>query len=150
MEGQTCLLSGGASDSPVHHRTVAVDGPVRFSFLFWRRRPLQILGSWRTGHCPMPPADRWRGPRVARGLHGRPLRWRSLAHRTVWCTTGQSGELKPYAADEFPRVASSPELALRTGHCPVHHRTVRCTQTEQHLAVHSQLSFIEISPVSST
>jgi hypothetical protein len=42
---------------------------------------------------PVPPADRWRGPRVARGLRGRPLRWRPLAHRTVWCTTGQSSEL---------------------------------------------------------
>jgi hypothetical protein len=39
------------------------------------------------------PADRWRGPRVTRGLRGRPLRWRPLAHRTVRCTTGQSGEL---------------------------------------------------------
>jgi hypothetical protein len=50
------------------------------------------------------PADRWRGPRVARGLRGRPLRWRPLAHRTVWCTTGQSG--------------APPDS-------PVHHRTVR-------------------------
>jgi hypothetical protein len=40
---------------------------------------------------PVPPADRWRGPRVARGLRGRPLRWRPLAHRTVRWTTGQSG-----------------------------------------------------------
>jgi hypothetical protein len=69
------------------------------SFLFWRRRPLQIRGSWRTKHCrctpdsPVPPADRWRGPRVARGLRGRPLRWWPMAHRTVRCTTGQSGEL---------------------------------------------------------
>jgi hypothetical protein len=39
------------------------------------------------------PADRWRGPRVTRGLRDRPLRWRPLAHRTVRCTTGQSGEL---------------------------------------------------------
>jgi hypothetical protein len=59
---------------------------------------------WRTGQSgaspdsPVPPADRWLGPRVARGLRGRPLRgrplrWRPLAHRTVRCTTGQSGEL---------------------------------------------------------
>jgi hypothetical protein len=41
----------------------------------------------------VPPTDRWRGPRVARGLRDRPLRWRPLAHRTVRCTTGQSGEL---------------------------------------------------------
>jgi hypothetical protein len=55
----------------------------------------------------VPPVDRWRGPRVARGLRGRPLRWRPLAHRTVRCTTGQSS---------FPRVACSPEsnLAHRT------------------------------------
>jgi hypothetical protein len=33
---------------------------------------------------PVPPADCWRGPRVARRLHGRPLRWRPLAHWTVW------------------------------------------------------------------
>jgi hypothetical protein len=42
---------------------------------------------------PVPPADRWCGPRVAHVLRGRPLRWRPLAHRTVRCTTGQSGEL---------------------------------------------------------
>jgi hypothetical protein len=45
-----------------------------------------------SGRCtpdsPVLPADRWRGPRVARGLRGRPLHWRPLAHRTVWCTTG--------------------------------------------------------------
>ena len=53
---------------------------------------------WRTGHVrctpdsPVPLADRWLGPRVARGLLGRPLLWRPLAHRTVRCPTGQSGE----------------------------------------------------------
>jgi hypothetical protein len=77
---------------------------------------------------PVPPADRWSGPRVARGFGGRSLRWRPLAHRTVRCTTRQSGELYPYAAEVFPRVASSPELAWRIGHCPVHHRTVRCAR----------------------
>jgi hypothetical protein len=59
-EGQSCLLSGGAPNSPVHHRTVTVDGPVRISFLFWHRRPLQIRGSrtlsgtHRTVRCPLP------------------------------------------------------------------------------------------------
>jgi hypothetical protein len=32
-EGNSCLLSGGAPDSPVHHRTVTVACPVRISFL---------------------------------------------------------------------------------------------------------------------
>jgi hypothetical protein len=54
-------------------------------------------GAHRTVRCtpdsPVPPADRWRGPRVARGLRGRLLLWWPLAHRTVRCTTGQSGEL---------------------------------------------------------
>jgi hypothetical protein len=92
-------MSGGAPDSPVHHGTGTVDGLVPIFFLFWRRRPLQIRGSWCTGHYPVhtgqsgAPTDRWREPRVARGLRDRPLRWRPLAHRTVWCTTGQSGEL---------------------------------------------------------
>jgi hypothetical protein len=48
---------------------------------------------WCTPDSPVSPADRWRGPRVTRGLRWRPLRWRPLAHRTVRCTTGQSGEL---------------------------------------------------------
>jgi hypothetical protein len=48
---------------------------------------------WCTPDSPVPPADRWRGPRVARGLRDRPLRWRPLSHQTVRCTTGQSGEL---------------------------------------------------------
>jgi hypothetical protein len=57
------------------HRTVTIDGPVPISFLLWRRRSLQIHGSWSTGHSPMPRANRWRGPRVAHGLRDRPLRW---------------------------------------------------------------------------
>jgi hypothetical protein len=56
-----------------------------------------LVGAPDTVRCtpdsPVPLADRWRGPHVARGLRGRPLRWRPLAHWTVRCTTGQSGEL---------------------------------------------------------
>jgi hypothetical protein len=46
------------------HRTVRCTTghcPVRFSFLFWRSRPLAIWSRWRTGHCPVPPSDRWPG-----------------------------------------------------------------------------------------
>jgi hypothetical protein len=42
----------------VRHRTVTVAVRCAISFLFWRIRPLQIRGSWHTGHCPVPPADR--------------------------------------------------------------------------------------------
>jgi hypothetical protein len=34
LEGQTCLLLGGAPDSPVHHRTVPVAVRCAISFLF--------------------------------------------------------------------------------------------------------------------
>jgi hypothetical protein len=49
-----------------------------------------------------------------------------------------------------PSVAFSPRLVWRTGHCPVHHGTVRYTQTEQQLAVQSQLFSNFFFPVSST
>jgi hypothetical protein len=52
-EGYPCLLSGGAPDSPVHHRTTTIYVRRVISFIFWRSRPLQIRGSWRTGHCPV-------------------------------------------------------------------------------------------------
>jgi hypothetical protein len=50
---------------------------------------------WQLAHQTLSgaPANRWSEPRVARGFGGLPLRWRPLAHRTVRCTTGQSGEL---------------------------------------------------------
>jgi hypothetical protein len=136
-EDNSCLLSGGAPDSPVHHRTGTVHGPVQIAFLKWHSRPLQNCSCWRTGHCrctpdsPMPPADRWSRPRVARGFGGRPLHSRPLAHRTVRCSTGQSGaaldspvnysRTPPTNSREWP-VRQKP--AWRTGHCPVHHRTL--------------------------
>jgi hypothetical protein len=58
---------------------------------------------------PVPPADRWRGPRVARGLRSRPLRWRPLAHRTVRCTTGQSGAPPDSPVNYSHTPSSSPE-----------------------------------------
>jgi hypothetical protein len=61
-----------------------------------------LSGAHQTVWCPLPtvgaghvsPAD-CAADRCAvdRGLCGRPLHCRQLAHRTVRCTTGQSGEL---------------------------------------------------------
>jgi hypothetical protein len=79
LEGQTCLLSGGAPDSPVHHLTVTVDVPCAISFHIWRIRPLVLEIGWRTGHCPVHtgqsgvPNRPLARPCVARGLRGRPL-----------------------------------------------------------------------------
>jgi hypothetical protein len=85
--------SGAPPDSPVHHRTSPVHCPVQIAFLNWCSRPLKIWSRWRTRHCPVhtgrfgAPIRPLARPRVTRGLRGRPL-----AHRTVQCTTGQSGE----------------------------------------------------------
>jgi hypothetical protein len=69
LEGQTFLLSGGAPDSLVHHRTVTVAVRCAISFHIRRIRPLvrathrpQIVqptvgvgNCWLTGHFGAPP-----------------------------------------------------------------------------------------------
>jgi hypothetical protein len=73
-----------------------------------------VVGAPDTFRCtpdsPVPPADRWREPRVARGLRGRPLRWRPLAHRTVRLFIAVRRQI-------LPRAACSPESSL-------HHQTL--------------------------
>ena len=66
---------------------------------------------WRTGHVSRADraADRWPG--------------RPLAHRTVRCTTRQSGEFYPYAVNHLPRAMSSPVNSSPDS--PVNHWTVR-------------------------
>jgi hypothetical protein len=90
LEGQTCLLLGGAPDSPVHHRTVTVAVRCGTSFHIWRIRPLVLGVGWRTGHCPVCPTDRCCGPRVARGLRSRPLALTTVGANDRWLTR-QSG-----------------------------------------------------------
>jgi hypothetical protein len=46
-----------------------------------------------------------------------------LAHRTVRCTTGQSGEFYPYAADSL--LESDEFAADDSPDSPMHHRTVQ-------------------------
>jgi hypothetical protein len=117
----------------------------------WR---LGAVGAPDTVRCtpdsPVPPPDRWLGhvspaDRAADRWPGRPL-----AHRTVWCTPDSPVNYSRTPPIEFLRAASSQVPAWCTGHCPVHHRTVRCTQTELALA-ETKLSLSNlISPVSST
>jgi hypothetical protein len=147
LKGNSCLLSGGAPDSPVHHRTATIACPVRISFHSWRSRPLDLRAVWRTGHCPVHtghcPVHTGQS-----GAPSRPLAWATrrarIARSTVALAAAGSPDspvnysrTPPMNSREWP-VRQSP--AWRTGHCPVHHRTVWCTQTEQQLAVHSQLS----------
>jgi hypothetical protein len=61
-----------------------------FPSLFGEADRWQPWSRWRTGHCPVPPPDRWLGhvsrvDRAADRCLGRPL-----AHRTVRCTPDSS------------------------------------------------------------
>jgi hypothetical protein len=103
QEGNSCLLSTGAPDSPV-----------RISFLFWRSRPLKVWSRWRTGHClvhtgqsgaPFRPLAR---PCVTRGLHGRPL-----ARPTVGSPDSPVNYSRTLLT-WFPRAATSPQPTHRT------------------------------------
>jgi hypothetical protein len=108
----------------VAHQTVSVVVRCVISFIFRRIRPLQFCGSWHTRHClvhtgqsgaPWRPLAR---PRVARGLHGRPLASPDspVHHRTVrWILAVRRWsfpESDDFAADDSPD-------------SPMHHRTVR-------------------------
>jgi hypothetical protein len=84
LEGQTCLLSGGAPDSPVHHQTVTVAVRCMISFQIRRIRPLLLGAGWRTGQSGVPNRPLARAmccPQIARPTVGTSDRW----------LTGQSG-----------------------------------------------------------
>jgi hypothetical protein len=115
------------------HRTVF---GARFLSITGAADRWQTWSRWRTGHVrctpdnPVPPSSHWlghvsRADRAADRWPGRPL-----AHRTVRCTPDgpvNYSRTSPVNSREHPVCFES---AWRTGHCPVHHRTVRCSQTE--------------------
>jgi hypothetical protein len=96
-EGYPCLLSGGAPDSPVRHRTVTVDGPMPISFL-------------QSGAPCRPLARATRRPRIARP--------------TVALATVGSPD-SPVIYSCTPPI--SPNSGLFTGGWPGAPDTVRCT-----------------------
>jgi hypothetical protein len=119
-EGNSCLLSDGASDNPVHHRTVTVACPVRISFLIWRSRPLQLRASWRTGHCP-----------VHTGQSGAPSRPLARATRHPWIarpTIALATIGSPDNPVNYSRTPPKfPESGLFAGVQPGALDTIRCT-----------------------
>jgi hypothetical protein len=99
-----------------------------------------LSGAHRTVRCPIQTVgSATRHARIARPTIGAADRW----------LTGQSGA-PPDSPVNFSRTppTNSRERpvdhtpAWRTGHCPVHHRTVRCTQTAQSLGCSSQVFFL--------
>jgi hypothetical protein len=107
-----------------------------------------LSGAHQTVRCPQ--------PTVGAG-HGSPADLAADRCAGGRWLTGQSGappdspvnysHTPPKFSREWP-VRRKP--VWHTGHCPVHHRTVWCTQTEQQLAVHSQLFSNPFSSVSIT
>jgi hypothetical protein len=142
LKGNSCLLSSGAPDS---HCSC----PVR-DLLPYRAHPTVTPRSWlahrtvRYSGVPNRPLL-WatRRPRIAQPTIGRERLW----------LTGQSGA-PPDSPVNFSRTPLSfsreqsvhRRPAWRTGHCPVHHRTVRCARPVLMLAAHSQpLSNLNLS-----
>jgi hypothetical protein len=75
LEGQTCLLSGGAPNNLVHHRTAGARSP--FFSSASDRWSSGSIGAPDTVRCisdsPVCPTDRCCGPHVACRSRGRPL-----------------------------------------------------------------------------
>jgi hypothetical protein len=135
-EGYPCLLSGGAPDSPVHHRTATMHVRCAISFLLWRKRPLQIRGSWRTGHCLVhtghclvhtgQPAARCPLPTVGAG-HASPADCTADRCAGGRWLTGQSGAPPDSPVNYSRTPPNSPESGLFTGVQPGAPDTVWCT-----------------------
>jgi hypothetical protein len=126
-----CSLSGAVLLPKLAQSTVADLEPLVHRTLF---------GAHRTVWCPHQTiGSATRHARIARPTVGSADRW----------LTGQSGA-PPDSPVNFSRTPSTNSRerpvdqtpAWRTGHCPVHHRTVRCTQTAQSLSCTSQVFFL--------
>jgi hypothetical protein len=120
LEGQTCLLSGGAPDSHVHHRTVTLAVRCAISFLFRRIRPLVLRIGWRTGQSGVfnrPLLRTTRRPWIARPTVGASDRW----------LTGQSGAPSNSLVNYSRTPPSILESGLFTGDQPGAPDTVWCT-----------------------
>jgi hypothetical protein len=120
LEGQTCLLSGGAPDSPVHHRTVTVAVWCAIAFQIRCIRPLVLGVDWRTGHCPVHTGQS--------SVPNRPLlratRRPRIARPTVaLVTVGSPDSLVNYSRTP----PSNPESGEFTTDQPGAPDTVRCT-----------------------
>jgi hypothetical protein len=106
--------------------------PVRDLLPILRRRPLQIRGSWRTGHCP-----------VHTGQSGAPCRPLAWATRHPWIarsTVALVAVGSPDSPVNYSRTTPNfPESGLFTGGWPGAPDTVRCARPSWTLAVLSQV-----------
>jgi hypothetical protein len=87
---------------------------------------------------PVPTSDRWLCQASRADCAADRWPGRLLAHQTVRCTPDSPvnySRTPPLKSREQPvrrcQPGASDTVRCTTGHCPVHHRTVRCTHTEQ-------------------
>jgi hypothetical protein len=127
LEGHHCLLSSGAPDSPVRHRTATIACPVR-DFLPNRAQttvaapgPLAhrtLSGAHRTVRCPPPTVGATtRRPQISRPTVGAGDRW----------LTGQSGAPPDSPVNYSHTPPSNPESGEFTANQLGAPDTVRCT-----------------------
>jgi hypothetical protein len=132
QEGNSCLLSPGAPDSPVHHRTLS--GADFFPSL---AKPT-VGGSEPLAHRTLSGAHRTVRCRlltVGSATRRARITWPTVGPADCWLT-GQSGA-PPDSPVNYSRTPPSKSREQLVRRCqpgapdsPVHHRTVRCTQTE--------------------
>jgi hypothetical protein len=135
LEGNTCFLSGGAPDNPVHHRTYPIACPV--CDLLPNRALLTVgatvvlahrtlSGAHRTVRCAnYPLAQATHRPLIALPTVGAVNRWLTRQSGAPPDSPLNYSRTLPNISRELPVHRTS---AWRTGHCPVHHRTVRCAR----------------------
>jgi hypothetical protein len=121
MEGYPCLLSSGAPDSPVRHRTATVACPVR-DFLPNRAQPTvappsqmahrTLSGAHRTVWCTQPTVG---ASHVSRVDHAADRwRWRRWLTRQSGAPPDSPVNYSHVALFIFPRATSSPRMTHRT------------------------------------
>jgi hypothetical protein len=146
LERNSCLLSSGAPDSPVHHRTVTIVVRCAISFQIRRIRPLVLRIGWHTRHFLVHTGqsgvpNRLLAWATCRALIARPTvgRWRH------WLT-GQSGAPLDSPMNYSRTPLSFSESSQFTIDQPGAPDTVRCTTGQsgvtgpsRYLAVHSQV-----------
>jgi hypothetical protein len=99
-----------------------------------------LSGAHRTVRCPhQTVGSATRHTRIARPTVGLADRWLNGQFGAPPNSPVNFSRTLPTNSRERP-VDQTP--AWRTGHCPVHHRTVRCTQTTQSLGCSSQVFFL--------
>jgi hypothetical protein len=99
-----------------------------------------LSGAHQTVRCPhQTVGSATRHTRIARPTVGLADRWLNGQFGAPPNSPVNFSRTLPTNSRERP-VDQTP--AWRTGHCPVHHRTVRCTQTTQSLGCSSQVFFL--------